>query len=198
MGVGVSTCAPTERILYLIGSNWNGAYLTRGRIMALIDVAGDVLYDVARDRLNTQLQSVDQLDAKGATIYSFASAVLGFFAALLSLSASPKTSPADLLFFGALVFAGLVYIVLIVCVLRAYQVSAKWSFRPDLQTLQSNCATYSSSQMQLWVGRECVHSYVENESLIAQKARHLHTALLLLPAEAILLTCAAVVSMATR
>ncbi len=148
-----------------------------------------VYYEIATKRLDDQLQSIDQLDAKAATVYAAATAILTIFTGLLSLASLPSDALLRALVIGMLVVAILVYFLLLRALYGAYRVS-DWNFRPDAATLQKNCEIYDEDMMREWVADECTISFQENEPMIATKTAHLHTAAVSLPVEAILLVIA--------
>ncbi len=61
-------------------------------------MANEVFYDVAMQRLTEQLQRVDALDTKAATVFSFATGVVAFFGALFSLATPPADTAAKTIF----------------------------------------------------------------------------------------------------
>lgn len=149
--------------------------------------AAPIFCEISLQRLTEQVERVDSLDAKAATVFAFSSAVLPVFGGLLAMSerALPWYSIL-LLILGLLAYAALLYFSY-----KAYQVNSSWSFRPDVPTLQTNCAQYGLRTMQWWVGTECLLSITHNEPIVQQKARDLFFAIALLPTEALLLAAAA-------
>jgi hypothetical protein len=154
--------------------------------------ASPIFYEISVQRLTEQAQRVDSLDAKAATVFAFSSSVLPVFGGLLAIS--EVTLPwysVLLLILGLLAYASLLYFSY-----RAYQVNSNWSFRPDMPTFQTNCAQYGLGTMQWWVGDECLRSLAHNEPILRQKASNLFLAMALLPAEALLLAGAALLTLA--
>jgi len=159
--------------------------------------APGVFYTVATDRLNAQMQQIDQLDAKIATIYSVASVILAFFAGLLTIATLPSNRGIRITDFVLLGLAILVYAVLAVFLLKAYRVR-DWSLRPNLPTLQAHCAEYTEDGMQEWVADECVRSIEVNKPKIVQKGEWLNNALFALAAEAGLIALAGAITLLVK
>ncbi|MGH2514195.1 MAG: hypothetical protein ACRDHP_00920, partial [Ktedonobacterales bacterium] len=67
-----------------------------------------VYYEVTTNRLDAQMQRIDQLDTKVATAYASASGILAVFAGLLSLTTLPSNSVVKAI---VLVLLGLSFIV---------------------------------------------------------------------------------------
>lgn len=159
--------------------------------------APTVLYDVATKRLDDQMQQIDQLDAKAATLYASSSGILAIFAGLLALTTLPTNSLVKALVLIALLLALLAYLVLLGLLYAAYRLG-EWSLRPDLADLAANCADHDDDTMHIWVADECVRSIQANEPHIAHKAWYLRGAIVLLPIEAALLVIAGGLSVLAR
>jgi hypothetical protein len=86
------------------------------------------------------------------------------------------------------------YALLLIAVARAYRVQ-KWSFRPDPATLRDNCETYPDDVMRVWVARECIASIESNDPRLVRKGRYVLAAMVLVAADALLLSGAALVSL---
>ncbi len=115
--------------------------------------ATEVYYAIATSRLDAQMQQVDGLDTKVATVFTFASVVLAFFAGLLSITMLPNHGGlrvTDVVLVGVSIA---VYGILVACIFKAYRVG-DWSLRPNLEDLQKNCADYDDNTMRKWVADE--------------------------------------------
>ena len=149
--------------------------------------APEVFYTVTGERLNEQFRTVEALDSKTATIFSFASAVLPVYGGLLAFSGRGLSALS-----WAFLIAGVVaYAVLLGVSYKAYQVG-EWSVRPNVQDLRDNSTQYDEAPMKWWVAEERTRSVTENEGKLATKAHFVTASIVLLPVEAILLTLAAV------
>ncbi len=144
--------------------------------------ATEVYYTIATSKLSAQMQQIDQIDAKAATVLTFASVILAFFAGLLPtgmLSANPGLRATEVALLGLSVVA---YGVLVIYIVKAYRVG-DWSFRPCLTDLETNCAENDEETVKVWVADECSLSYRDNKPLIAQKASWLNNAFITLACE---------------
>ncbi len=162
-----------------------------------IPIADDVLYDLAKDRLADQMQRIDTLDAKAATVYTFASGILAFFAATFSLAKPPAGGISRGSFYVLIATSILFYLVTLIAAFKAYNIG-QWSQRPDLGEIETFCQTNTTEVMHVWVARQCIISVNENDPFLLHKARWLHTALFTLPFEAGLLVIASVISLLTQ
>jgi hypothetical protein len=157
----------------------------------------DVYYEITKARLDAQMGQIDQLDAKLATLFGFASAILGIFAGLLTVTALPSNVVAKIIITVIVAIASLVYFWIISCLYKAYQI-ASWSLRPDYKKLESYTETNSEDEVKGWVADECVRSIDENEAHIKNKAWYIHCAMVALPVEAMLLVVAGLVAMVSK
>lgn len=153
--------------------------------------ADQTYYDVATSRLDEQMERIDGLDTKAATAFGFSAAILPIFGALLALSKKDRPDSAIALYVAAIC----VYPVMLWFAHRAYKVG-KWSIRPDLDTLKTYCETRSDATMRVWVANECVLSIEKNEPKLHTKAFRVEKTLQLLAADVLLLTLAALVTIA--
>lgn len=152
--------------------------------------APEVFYEVAMQRLSEQIGRLTRLDSKTATVFTFASAILPVFGGLLTLSDRTLPSSSIALFvLGLLIYGALLWFSY-----QAYQVRW-WSFRPELETLKEHSKRSDELVMKWWVAEECSRSVKTNEPMIAKKTRNLFLAIALLPAEALVLSLAALLSL---
>jgi hypothetical protein len=149
-------------------------------------LADETFYDVTARRLDEQIARSNALDAKTATVFSFAAAILPIFGALLALTRADRPHSTQVLY---LVAIG-VYVVLLFFVYRAYQVT-KFSLRPDLDTFKTHSGAYPDRTMRAWVANECILSIAANEPQLQIKTWRIAWALRLLALDAFLLALAA-------
>ncbi len=154
--------------------------------------AENVLYDVAFQRLSEQMTRNDTLDAKAAAAFSFGGTVLPISFGLLSIS--DRNLPRCYLFKPLLYGAGGAYVFVLVFSVLAYLLR-RWSLRPHLPTLQTNCDSYSDRIMRQWTANEYLLSIEHNEPRLGRKARYVGLALFFSIVEAILLTLAAITTL---
>lgn len=154
----------------------------------------DVYYEVAMQRLDSQMARIDAIDAKVATAFTFATGVLALFGGVLALSALPGGTVVRVAFFVFLAGALIIYGVLLHKLEIAYRIT-DWEFQPHMSDLEQYSSAYGSDQMRKWVADACVASINHNEPLLAQKAGRLNDALRYLPVEVILLAIVELVIM---
>jgi hypothetical protein len=159
--------------------------------------ATEVYYTITTSRLDAQMQQIDQLDTKAATVFTFASVILAFFAGLLPITTLPAASHAKIFDIILLFLAGIVYSMLVVCIFKAYQ-ARDWSLRPDLTALQTHYVDYDEQNMQEWIADECLQSIQSNEPLIKQKASWLNKAFITLACEVGLIVVTAGLTLLAR
>ena len=138
-----------------------------------------VFYEVAMSRLDAQMNRMEAIDRKLASLIGFASVIMAIFAAALQLGEPAQSPPSAIAFLG---LAGVIYIALMVFALRAYRFR-KWSFRPNLWELRGHCKKYGDLMMRGWVARECLRSYYRNEKTLVSKTSTGRKAMWLLPIE---------------
>jgi hypothetical protein len=146
-------------------------------------------YEVASSRLDEQLGSIDALDGKASTAFGFSAALLPIFGVFFAGTDHPE---------GATVLYALalaVYVGLVLAALMAYRV-AGWSYRPDLDTLRANSERYAEYEVRLWAADECRRSINHNTPLLDRKAGWVKMALVLLAVDAVLLSAAALATLA--
>lgn len=147
-----------------------------------------VFYEVAMSRLDAQMNRMEAIDRKLASVIGFASVIIAVFAAALQFGGVTQPPVGTIVLLG---LAGATYIVLMVFAVRAYKFM-KWSFRPNLRDLHLHCKRrrYDDLTMRYWVARECLISYVKNEKKLLSKTSAGRKAMWLLAAETILLVIA--------
>lgn len=137
-----------------------------------------VFYEVAMNRLDAQMNRMEAIDRKVASLIGFASVIIAVFAAVLQLGFAQQ----PLYVITLLGMAGASYIGLVVFALLAYRFR-EWDFRPNLKTLDAYCRKYGDSTMREWVARECLRSYADNEKKLSSKTSNGRKAMWLLAIE---------------
>ena len=145
-----------------------------------------VFYEVAMSRLDAQMNRMEAIDRKLASLIGFASVIIAIFAATLQLG---EVAQPPLYVMVLLGLAGATYVALMVFALRAYRFR-KWSFRPNLDDLSEHCVKYDDLTMRKWVAQQCILSYRKNEKALISKTSDGRNAVRLLFAETTLLVLA--------
>ena len=168
----------------------------------------EIYYEVAQQRLDGQLASIDGLDNKAATAFAFASGVLAFFGALLAVtSLGPDRvliRPLDVpishraILIALFVLGCIVYVRIVYLLQRAYRVQRTWSNRPQLEVLENECRTHDKEYMRLWMARQCRASFEANRLPLLDKADKVQGALNLLPIEAALAAATGLVALLAK
>ncbi len=146
-----------------------------------------VFYELAMNRLDAQMNRVEAVDRKLASLIGFASVIIAIFAAVLQLRGFAQCSLWIIILLG---LAGASYLALIAFALHAYRFR-EWDFRPNLKKLDEYSMKYGDSIMRQWVARECLRSYTDNEKKLSSKTSDGRKAMWLLTIETTLLIVAA-------
>ena len=149
-----------------------------------------VFYEVTMNRLDAQMNRMEAIDRKLASVIGFASVIIAVFAAALQFGKVTQPPLGTIVLLG---LAAATYIVLMVFALYAYRFM-KWSFRPNLRDLHLHCKRkkYDDLGMRYWVARECLISYVKNEKKLISKTSAGRKTMWLLATETTLLTIAVI------
>lgn len=150
--------------------------------------AEQVLYEVAKERLESQMSRIQGLDDKAAKLFPFATGALPVFAAVLALYGKPQLPLLTVVF---IVLAVIMYLLLLYLLYWSIQTTNTWSYRPQMREFQVNCATHTDAEMRQWVADACISSIEVNDPYVAQKASRIFWAIVCLPVEAMFLTLAA-------
>ncbi len=153
-----------------------------------------VFYEVAMSRLDAQMNRLEAIDRKLASLIGFASVIIAVFAVALQFGGVAQLPLGTIVLLRLAVAA---YITLMVFALRAYRF-VKWSFRPNLRDLHLHCKRkkYDDLGMRYWVALECLISYVRNEKKLSSKTSDGRKAMWLLAAETTLLVIAVLLLLA--
>lgn len=136
------------------------------------------MYEVARDRLSTQLNFIDAVDGKIATLVSMASALLGIAAAVFALHATSATPTKDNQGLtgseiATLAVGALIYAVIVWHGMKAY-LCRDWDVGPSLAALWKQHQTDDSDDRIKWgVAVDLWHGYDDNKPMSATKERAL-------------------------
>jgi hypothetical protein len=149
--------------------------------------ADQVFYDLAKQRLESQMARIEALDDKAAKLFPFATGALPVFAAVLALYGRQL----PLLTVVFIVLGVIMYLTLLLMLYRSIQSTYTWSYRPEMRDFEAKCAEHDDAEMRQWVASECLASLEVNGPWVAQKASHIFWAIVCLPLEAMFLTLAA-------
>ncbi len=128
--------------------------------------AAAILYEIARWRLDEQLERVKSQDNKLAATFTLNAAVIALFGAALAFA--DREFPYHVWGLAIGVFG--VFLTNLMFAYRAYRQN-EWSFRPDLHRLSDLAEAHSSDTIRHWVAREIMTSLAHNEALLRQKGR---------------------------
>jgi hypothetical protein len=151
-----------------------------------------LFYELARDRLSTQLSLIDALDSKVISLLGFASALLGILAAVFALRASRATESTGVLGVLLLAAASVTYGVVAWHGIRAYR-SRSINLGPDLREVWD--ATWSDGDDALvkWqVANACWSHYEENRVVQETKSNALPPMLVAVVIQSVLVVLALV------
>jgi hypothetical protein len=135
-----------------------------------------LMYELAKEGLASQLESVNALDGKIAMLVSLASALLGITAAVYALRAATKSGSVPALTSGevaTLVVGGVAYLVVAAKGLWAYFVHT-WSGAPDLDAIwEKQKGDLSNARLKWEVANDFMYSADDNQSALDSKVRAL-------------------------
>ena len=126
----------------------------------------DLLYEIARWRLDEQLERVKSLDNKLAATFTLNAAVIALFGVALAFTDRGLAYHVWGLAVGVLA----IFVVNLVFVWRAYR-QQQWSVRPDLEKLDSLIHAYSGIALREWAAREIMTSLTQNDIVLKRKGR---------------------------
>ena len=142
----------------------------------------DLMYDLAKERLATQITQVDSLDAKIGNLLGFGSALLAIIVALLGFR--QQTIPV----YGVILlsFGAIWYLAMAVILLVAYY-TKRWESGPNLDEAWQYSSQYPSKTMYWWAAESLKDCYSRNKNKIAYKTRAIKAGMPLLIAETLTL-----------
>lgn len=147
-----------------------------------------VYYDLATKAFDTQLQQIDQLDAKASQTLAAASAAVAVIAGLLALATPAKggVKPAT----GAIFIAGLVIYLFTGSVLMWSLKVRKWDFGPEFEPVALETGQRDLDVVQDWLADAFVDSVKGNKTQVDCKSRLINYGLYGLFAESVVLVAA--------
>ena len=150
-----------------------------------------ILYEIARWRLDEQLERVRSLDNKLAATFTLNAAVVALFGAAMALT--DRAFPDHVWALAVAVFG--VFVVNLAFAYRAYR-QKEWSVRPDLQRLDTLVDQELAPVVRRWAAREIIASVEHNETLLSQKTADARAAFALAILDATLVGATAIVATA--
>ena len=150
-----------------------------------------LLYEIARWRLDEQLDRVRSLDNKLAATFTLNAAVVALFGAAMALAG--RTMPYYV--WGLELAVLCVFLINLTFTYRAYR-QTDWSVRPNLERLDSLIGAYPADTIRVWAAREIISSLLYNEGVLDRKGRDGRVALAAAIADAALIGVTAVVATA--
>ena len=150
-----------------------------------------LLYEIARWRLDEQLDRVRSLDNKLAATFTLNAAVVALCGAAMALAG--RTMPYYV--WGLEVAVLCVFLINLTFTYRAYR-QTDWSVRPHLDDLNSLIGAYPNDAIRAWVVNEIAVSLKHNEVGLTQKGRDSRVALAAAIVDAALIGVAAVAATA--
>jgi len=142
-----------------------------------------LVYELARDRLSSQLAQVDALDGKIVSFLGLGSGLLGVLAAFVALreDVPPERTLA------LVAAAGLVYALLAAVSLSAYS-PRRWEVGPNLDQAWQYTAQFELPIMYWWAAEAFKDQYARNKSRVQDKIGGAKLCEKLMVLEAVLLT----------
>ena len=133
----------------------------------------ELFYDLARERLATQLSVIDALDNKIISLVGFGSAVLGILAAVVALRASGDDDSLGTVELAFLAASGVAYAVVIWTGIRAY-FARKVALGPDLLVIWRAMWRDDDDSLLKWqVANDYRDYYERNVGIQVQKSNAL-------------------------
>lgn len=136
----------------------------------------DVLYQVARDRLDAQLQRIDGADMKIGITFGLTN---GMTVGLVSFISSISQPVCQLVIYFAILTA-ITYLVTLLLLFYAYRWS-RWAYNPDVNMLRdiSTNSKYTNYTdiVKKWVADECIRAIEWNAPRLTRKVRRAYIAL---------------------
>lgn len=147
----------------------------------------DILYEIAIDRLNAQIKTIDGIDQKIGVTFGLANGITAALIALIAFMQKPIQQ-------SVLAFIGLsiaMYLCTLVLLFFAYRYS-KWSFNPNIKVLKTYCNKEEYQNypqiIKNWIADNCIISIEENRLNISSKLKLAYFALISMAAQGIFLS----------
>lgn len=145
----------------------------------------DVIYDLAKERLDSQLEQIDSIDAKVSIVFGFASLAIGVAAGFLGTKDFEPSATSSSLLFAAIS----VYSLVIMLALKAY-IFRRFEYAPNIKQMLVDALYWEPSVTKLQALSNMVEAMETNKSRIEEKACFGTASLVLLGLEVILVTFA--------
>jgi hypothetical protein len=127
-----------------------------------------LFYELARDRLNTQLSTIDALDSKIGLLFSLASGLLGILAAVFALRPVTGEDRISILALLLLIAAGVAYCFVAYGGIRAYRIRS-WDVGPDLTKVWNDLWSLDDSLVKWRVANALRADYEANQDAVDEK-----------------------------
>ena len=148
-----------------------------------------LVYDLAKERLNVQLSQIDSLDTKIGNLLGFGSAILAIVVTILTLAPVMPLYTMILLLMGIAAYGAMVIILL-----SAYY-ARRWEAGPDLNEAWQHSIRYEIRTMYWWATESLKKCYFANKNKTALKVKSIKIGLPLLVVETATLTIGLLYSM---
>lgn len=146
----------------------------------------DILYQIAINRLDAQIKSIDSIDTKIGITFGLTNGITAALVAFVTFLPRPVSQ----LVLISVTLTAFAYLVTIVLLFFAYRYSG-WSFRPDVKKLRE---IYTDPRfheypdiVKEWVADECIRSLEINSQSLINKVKLSNHALRALSAQGLLL-----------
>ena len=146
----------------------------------------DILYEIAIERLNEQIKTIDGIDNKIGITFGLANGIIAALIAFIALIKLPVSQPV-IIVIGLSIFA---YLITLVFLFYAYRFS-KWSYNPNVKILKEFCFDPKYKEypdiIKSWVADNCIISIELNRESIKEKLTLAYIALISVSAQGIFL-----------
>lgn len=146
----------------------------------------DILFQIATNRLETQIKRIDGIDTKIGVIFGLANGIIAVLVVFITF----LPHPVPLLALISVILTVVAYFITLALLYLAYR-WGRWSFRPELNRLRDIC---TSSQyrdypeiVKEWIADECIRSFESNSKPISNKVKLANSALKVLPVQVLFL-----------
>lgn len=151
----------------------------------------NILYEIAIDRLNTQIKTIDGIDNKIGITFGLANGITASLIAFVALITKPV--PQLTLIFVILSF--IAYVITLFLLFFAYKYE-RWSFNPHLKTLRDICTDPKYHDypdiIKGWVADNCIISLELNRQPITMRLRRAYRALISISSQGLFLAASCI------
>jgi hypothetical protein len=149
--------------------------MNRSSLSDYPDREPDLFFELARERLNTQLSTIDALDGKIGLLFSLASGLLGILAAVLALRSATGEDSISRAALAVVIAAGIAYCVVAYAGITAY-LARVWKIGPDLSQVWEVLWTADADALVKWkVATAIWADYEANRDSVQAKTNALTT-----------------------